>query len=77
MPPKKSIPRLGVSGGTQVFAKQLREGLKKNVPLFGVPGGTQVFAKQLRRHIFRIPTKNLTISDQYFQKISLSEKRYL
>ena len=47
---------------------------KKSIPLLGVSGGTQVFAKQLNRHIFGFPTKNLTISDQYFQRFHCQKK---
>ena len=42
---------------------------KKSIPLFGVSEGAQVFAEQLNRHIFRFPTKNQTILDQYFQRL--------
>ena len=47
---------------------------KKSIPLFGVSEGAQVFAEQLNRHIFRFPTKNLTILDQYFQKFHFQKK---
>ena len=47
---------------------------KTSIPIFGVSGGTQVFAKQLDRHIFGLPTKNLTISDQYFQRFPCQKK---
>ena len=47
---------------------------KKSIPLFGVSGGTQVFAKQLNRYIFGFKTKNLTISDQYFQRFHCQKR---
>ena len=47
---------------------------KKSIPLIGVSGGTQVFAKQLNRHIIGFPTKNLTISDHYFQRFHCQKK---
>ena len=47
---------------------------KKSIPLFGVSGGTLLFAKQLNRHIFGLPTKNLTILDQYFQRFPCQKK---
>ena len=47
---------------------------KRSIPLFGVSGGAQVFAKQLKRHISGFPTKNLTISDQYFQRFHCQKK---
>ena len=33
-----------------------------------------MFAKQLNKHIFGFPTKNLTISDQYFQRFCCQKK---
>ena len=47
---------------------------KKSIPLFGVSGGTQMLAKQLNRHMFGFPMKNLTISDQYFQRFDCQKK---
>ena len=66
---------LGISMA-QVFFRQiiLPGDPKKSIPLLGVSGGTQVFAKQLDRHIFGFPTKNLTISDQYFQRFHCQKK---
>ena len=47
---------------------------KKSIPLFEVSGGTQVLAKQLNRHMFGFLTKNLNISDQYFQRFHCQKK---
>ena len=47
---------------------------KKSIPLFGVLGGTQVFAKQQKRYMFGFPTKNLTISNKYFQRLYCQKK---
>ena len=47
---------------------------KKGIPLSGVSGGTQMLAKQLNRHMFGFPMKNLTISDQYFQRFHCQKK---
>ena len=50
---------------------------RKNIHLLGVSGGAQVFAKQLYRYIFGLQMKNLTISDQYFQRFHCQKKIFV
>ena len=59
------------------ISRQVPGDPKKSIPLFGVSEGTQVFAKQLNKHIFGFPTKNLTISDQYFQRFHCRKKIFV